>query len=206
MLFRAPGKRLYAITPDLADTDLLLEQCSAALNAGIGALQYRNKTASAELRRIQARDLNALCLDFGTPLIINDDWQLAKEIGAAGAHLGRDDGSLVAGRRAFDGVLGVSCYNQLDAALEAEQAGADYVAFGSFFKSDVKPDAIEAKLDLLEQAQQRLSIPVIAIGGITLANAARVRAAGADAVAVISGVFAQRDIGAAVMAFNKLLD
>lgn len=206
MLFGSPGKRLYAITPDLADTGALLEKCSAALTAGIGALQYRNKKASAALRRMQAHQLQTLCLHHNTALIINDDWPLAAELGATGSHIGTDDGSLPEIRRQFAGVLGVSCYNALEAALQAEQQGADYVAFGRFFASTVKPEAVAAKLDLLARAQAALSVPVVAIGGITLDNAARLREAGADAVAVISGLFDTADVGARVHAFNRLFD
>lgn len=206
MLFGSPGKRLYAITPDLADTGALLEKCSAALTAGIGALQYRNKNASAALRRTQAQQLQTLCLRHNTALIINDDWPLAAELGATGSHVGVDDGSLPEIRRDFSGVLGVSCYSALEAALQAEQQGADYVAFGSFFASSVKPEAIPARPDLLERAKIALSIPVVAIGGITLDNAARLRDAGADAVAVITGLFDAADVGARVHAFNRLLD
>lgn len=206
MLFGAPGKRLYAITPDLVDTDALLEKCSAALTAGIGALQYRNKKASVALRRTQARELQTLCLRHNTAFIINDDWPLAAELGATGSHIGADDGSLPAIRRNFLGVLGVSCYNVLGAALQAEQQGADYVAFGRFFASIVKPEAVAATPPLLERAAAALTVPVVAIGGITLDNAARLRDAGADAVAVITGLFDAADIGARVHAFNRLLD
>ena len=205
MLFGAPGERLYAITPDLAATSVLLEKCSAMLSAGVAALQYRNKSAPPELRRTQANHLLQLCAEFGTPLVINDDWQLATEIGAAGAHIGRNDGDLNAIRQQFSGLLGVSCYNNLEAAERAEQAGADYVAFGSFFASRVKPDAQSAELALLERAAGTLSIPIVAIGGITLSNAASLRVAGADAVAVISALFDAADIGATIAAFNRLL-
>lgn len=206
MLFQAPGKRLYAITPDFADTGALLEKCSAALTAGVGALQYRNKKASAALRRTQARQLQPLCLRHNTAFIINDDWRLAAELGATGSHVGADDGGLPEIRRDFAGVIGVSCYNALEAALQAEQQGADYVAFGRFFASTVKPEAAAAKPDLLERAKSALAVPVVAIGGITLDNAARLRDAGADAVAVISGLFDAADIGARVHAFNRLLN
>lgn len=206
MLFRAPGKKLYAITPDLADTELLLANCTLALRAGIAALQYRNKAASTASRQLQARQLKQLCQRFDTPLIINDDWQLAAQIDAAGAHLGREDGALAEARHQFSGILGVSCYDDLDGALRAEQAGADYVAFGSFFPSSVKPHAVSAPLELLAKARAALTIPIVAIGGITLNNAASVRRAGADAVAVISDLFNADDIGATVAAFNQLLE
>lgn len=206
MLFGSPGKRLYAITPDFADTDALLETCSTALKAGIAALQYRNKNASAALRRMQARELQTLCLRHKTAFIINDDWALAAELGATGSHVGTDDGSVAKIRRDFSGVLGVSCYNTLEAAVQAEQQGADYVAFGRFFASTIKPEAVAAKPDLLERAKAVLTVPVVAIGGITLDNAARLRDAGADAVAVISGLFDATDVGARAHAFNHLLD
>lgn len=197
---------LYAVTPDSADTPALLAKVEAALAGGARLLQYRNKTASAALRLIQGRALLALCWEYQVPLIINDHLDLALALDADGLHLGSDDGSLAAARcRLGDGkILGASCYRHLESAMEAQQAGVDYVAFGGFFPSTIKPSTIRAPLGLLGEAKQRLSVPVVAIGGITLDNAPHLVAAGADGVAVISALFEGADIQHTARRFSAL--
>jgi thiamine-phosphate pyrophosphorylase len=197
---------LYAVTPDSSDTPGLLAGVKSALDGGARLLQYRNKGTDAALRRAQGSALLALCRRYEVPLIINDDLDLALELNAAGVHLGSDDGSLRAARNRLGRtkILGASCYRQLAGALEAQEAGADYVAFGSFFASGVKPTAVRAPLDLLVEAKRRLSVPVVAIGGITLDNAPQLIAAGADAVAVISALFGAADVRAAARGFTTL--
>jgi thiamine-phosphate pyrophosphorylase len=150
-----------------------------------------------------------ICRAAGAKLIINDDVWLAVEIGADGAHLGRDDapgGSLAAARDALGPkrILGVSCYNEIALAEEAAAAGADYVAFGSMFPSRTKPGAVHAPLDLLGEAKRRVGLPVAAIGGITLDNAQQVIAAGADMLAVVSDLFDAMDIKARAEAYQQL--
>lgn len=201
-------KGLYAVTPDVADTSELLAKVEAALAGGASLLQYRNKSASPALRLVQARALLRLCRDHGAPLIINDHLDLALALDADGLHLGSGDGLLAHARAQLgpDKILGASCYNQLKNALAAGQAGASYVAFGSFFDSGVKPGAVRAPLELVRQAKQELPLPVVAIGGITLDNAPQVIAAGADAVAVISALFAAPDIRSAAQRFRALFE
>jgi thiamine-phosphate pyrophosphorylase len=197
---------LYAVTPDSADTPALLAKVEAALAGGARLLQYRNKTASTALRLIQGRALLALCREYQVPLIINDHLDLALALDADGLHLGSDDGSLATARRKLgDGtILGASCYRHLESAMEAQQAGVDYVAFGGFFPSTIKPSTIRAPLGLLGEAKQRLSVPVVAIGGITLDNAPHLVAAGADGVAVISALFGAADVKLAARGFSAL--
>ncbi|MGH8635088.1 MAG: thiamine phosphate synthase, partial [Burkholderiales bacterium] len=169
-------------------------------------LQYRNKPASSELRLMQARALLALCRNYRIPLIVNDHLYLAMAVEADGLHLGADDGSLAAARERLGParILGASCYDRLELALEAERIGADYVAFGSFFPSSVKPGAVRAPLALLREAKRRLSVPVVAIGGITLDNAPQLIAAGADGVAVVSALFGGDDVRRAARGFSAL--
>lgn len=197
---------LYAITPDLADTQALVAAAEAALAGGARVLQYRNKSATAALRLTQARALRALCRKRRVPLLINDHLELALAVEADGLHLGVEDGSLAAARAQLgpERILGASCYDRLEAALEAGRLGADYVAFGSFFPSSVKPGAVRAPLALLHNAKRRLAVPVVAIGGITLENAPELIAAGADSVAVISALFDADDIGNAARRFRAL--
>jgi thiamine-phosphate pyrophosphorylase len=158
------------------------------------------------LRLSQARALLALCRRSRVPLIVNDHLDLALTVGADGVHLGAEDGSLATAREQLGParILGASCYDRLELALEAERLGADYVAFGSFFPSGVKPGAVRASLTLLRDAKRRLSVPVVAIGGITLENAPQVIAAGADSVAVISALFGADDVRAAARRFSAL--
>jgi len=197
---------LYAVTPDLADTAELSRRVEQALLGGVHLLQYRNKTADAALRRAQASALHAACRRHGARLVINDDLALALDLGADGAHLGREDGDLVAARAALGPgrLLGVSCYDEMERAREAAHIGADYVAFGSFFASPTKPAAARAPLSLPAAAKRELGLPVCAIGGITLQNAPLLIAAGADLLAVISDLFEAPDIRARAAAFHSL--
>ncbi len=199
---------LYAITPDLADTDDLLYRVRAALAGGARVLQYRNKTADPQLRLTQARALQSLCVARGVPLIINDHLDVALAVDAAGLHLGGDDGDIAAARaRLGTGkLLGVSCYDRLELAEAALAAGADHIAFGSFFVSSIKPDAVRPPPDLVTRAKKRFAVPVVGIGGITPANAPQLISAGIDAVAVISAVFAAPDIEAAAREFQSLFE
>ena len=199
-------KGLYAITPDETDTAELLRKVRLALLGGARVLQYRNKAADAALRLEQARALRVVTQEFSVPLIINDDAMLAREVDADGVHLGGEDGS-VAGARAVMGsgkLIGVSCYNRLELAHEAVRQGADYVAFGSFFASAVKPGAVAASTELLRQAHREIAVPLVAIGGITVHNGAQLLEAGADALAVISALFGLADIQDAARQFSKL--
>ena len=196
---RASLAGLYALTPDLDDTELLVARVGAAIAGGATAIQYRHKRAAAVLRLDQARSLRQMCAAHGVTFIVNDDADLALAVDAAGVHLGRDDMSIAAARARLGSaaIIGVSCYDSLDRAAAAVREGADYIAFGSFFPSTVKPDAVRATPALLTVAKARWNVPVVAIGGITAARAAPLIAAGADALAVISAVFAAPDVGAA---------
>ena len=144
---------LYVITPDEPDTAELLRKVRLALLGGASVLQYRNKPADKALRLEQANALRELTREFSVPLIINDDAQLAQQVSADGVHLGRDDSSVVEARAllGIGKLIGVSCYNRPELARDAVKQGADYVAFGSFFPSIVKPDAVAASPGLLRQ-------------------------------------------------------
>lgn len=206
-----PG--LYAVTPDGLPETRLLDQVGQALAAGVRLLQYRAKApgkdeaGAAHARAATAGTIAAACRAAGALLIVNDDPALAASVNAHGVHLGRDDGTIAEARKHVGSALvGVSCYDSLERALQAEADGADYVAFGAMFPSRVKPSAVRASHELLAQARTRLRIPVVAIGGIDLDNAAGVLGAGADSLAVISAIFAAPDIGAAVRRFNELIE
>ncbi len=199
---------LYALTPEEADTAVLVAKVRAALAGGAAAVQYRNKSAAPRLQQEQAAALAAVCRAAGARFIVNDDLALARAAGADGVHLGRDDGDLALARARLgpDAILGASCYDRLDLAAGAVAAGADYVAFGSLFRSPTKPAAARAPLALISAAKRRLAVPVVAIGGITLANAPLAIAAGADALAVITALFAAPDVAAAARSFQRLFE
>lgn len=197
---------LYAITPDLADTELLCRKARAALAGGATVLQYRNKSATPALRREQAARLQALCRDRGVAFVVNDDVELALALGADGVHLGKDDGAARAARERIGAAmrLGISCYDSLARADAALAEGADHLAFGAAFPSRVKPDAVRASTDLFAEARARYRVPIVAIGGITLDNAPALIAAGVDAIAVISALFDAPDIEQAAASFTAL--
>ncbi|MES9963854.1 MAG: thiamine phosphate synthase [Candidatus Sedimenticola sp. 20ELBAFRAG] len=200
-------KGLYGITDSaLAAGSSTAEQVALALDGGAKIIQYRDKGTDDDKRAKEARDLLQLCRQHGVPLIINDDVELASRIGADGVHLGKDDPDLEAARSRLghEAIIGVSCYNRFELAIAAQQAGADYIAFGRFFSSSIKPDAVQADIGLLERAKEELHLPTVAIGGITPENGGALIKAGADMLAVIHGVFGQPDIKTACNKFNKL--
>ncbi len=177
-----------------------------ALEGGARAIQYRDKHADTAVRCARAASLARLCRRYDVPFIVNDDPVLALEAGAQGVHIGRDDGSVAAARAVLGAgaIIGVSCYNELARALQAADAGADYVAFGSVYPSQTKPDAVPAGHDLLRRAKDETGLAVVAIGGIKPDNGALLIEAGADALAVISGVFGENDVLAAARAYAQL--
>jgi thiamine-phosphate pyrophosphorylase len=197
---------LYAVTPDEADTAALLDKAARALRGGAAVLQYRNKTATAALKRQQAAALVTLCRAHDAIFIVNDDVGLALEVDAHGVHLGGEDGDLSEARRRIGPakLLGASCYNRMALGIAAKAAGADHVAFGAAFASPTKPAAVNASLDLYRRAAAEIGLPVVAIGGITLSNAGTLIAAGVDAVAVITDLFGAPDVEQQAMAFKAL--
>jgi thiamine-phosphate pyrophosphorylase len=190
---------LYAITPDGPD---VMDKVQQALEGGIALLQYRRKGFSREFLLQEAKQMHRLAQRHQIPFIVNDDVELALEIGADGVHLGREDGDLRAARKKLKTkLLGASCYDRIELARAAIAAGADYVAFGSVFSSPTKPNAVHAPLSLFGSNLPR---PICAIGGITLENAPQVIAAGADMVAVLSDLFDAPDIARRAAAYGKL--
>lgn len=206
MAARQDIKGLYAITLDEPDTVELTRKVRLALSGGASVLQYRNKSASPALKLQQAESLRALTREFNVTFIVNDDAQLAAQVDADGVHLGGEDGSVAAARALLGRakIIGVSCYNRAPLALEAVRQGADYVAFGAFFSSSVKPEAVKAEVALLHLARREVQAPIVAIGGITQQNGAALVAAGADALAVISALWNAADIQVSAQEFSTL--
>jgi len=198
---------LYAIADtSLLDWPQLLPATQAAIEGGARVVQFRDKTGNQRQRHQAATALQQLCQHSHIPFMINDDVDLAAAIAADGVHLGRADTALIDARKMLSkqSIIGISCYADLNRATAAEQAGADYVAFGAFFPSSTKPLAPTVSLETLTAARAQLHIPIVAIGGITPDNAAPVVAAGANMLAVISGLWSAPDITVAATRYNAL--
>ena len=197
---------LYAVTPNELDTKLLVAKVEAALKGGVRLIQYRNKAAGKSLLLRQATALLAACRAYDALLIINDHLDLCARIDADGIHLGATDCKPSPVRRLLgaDKIIGVSCYNQLNLAHEAESEGANYVTFGTYYSSDATTKIANAPLDILKQAKQVLKIPVVGFGHITIDNAGHVKQAGADAVAVIDTLFDAKNITSLSQQFNAI--
>ena len=201
---------IYLLTPDFDShgSDTVFNIVQRSLDAGVRAIQYRDKSATATQRLDRARRLGTMTRLADALLIVNDSIEIALDSGADGVHIGREDGDVAAARRRLpDQLLGVSCYNELELARAAVLAGADAVAFGSIYSSVTKPHAVRAPLSLLSEAraawpQQR----IIAIGGINAGNVAAVAAAGADAAAVMDAIFGAENPASAVRELIRRFD
>ena len=205
---RTELRGLYAVTPDCADGARLLADVEAALAGGCRLVQYRDKLSAMPEQVNRARALRALTRRFGATLLINDDLALAALVDADGVHLGRDDGNLVAARAILGPgkILGASCYADFAAGQAAARAGADYIAFGAAYPSPTKPQAANATVGLFFRAKSEIGVPVCAIGGIALDNAAPLIAAGVDLLAVITDLFSAPDIAARAAAYQRLFE
>jgi len=185
-----PDRGLYAITQtDGKNSETIIQQVLSAIKGGVSVIQYRDKNPDDFV--YLAKELLAICKHHQVPLIINDDADLAHQIGADGVHIGKDDGGIAAARKILgpNAIIGLSCYDDINCALQAQANGVDYVAFGRFFPSSSKPLASPAHCETLHQARQHINIPVVAIGGILPENGKQLLDAGADVLAVIGGLF-----------------
>ncbi len=204
-----PNRGLYAITdPALLPPQRLVAAVELAILGGAVMVQYRDKGEHHSARRRQAHALLRLCRRHRVPLIINDDVMLAREVGADGVHLGRDDAPVSLARELLgrDAIIGLSCHNLPERALRGQEDGASYVAFGRFFDSSTKPAAVQSSPEMLRQIAPLLSVPVVVIGGITPENGASLLHAGADLLAVIGGLFAAPEPRTAAAQFARLFD
>ncbi len=197
---------LYVLTHDeLMPQDRYFFMVEEALRGGARLVQLRDKRKPDRAMLEKAQKLRLLCEKYNAIFIVNDHLDIAVESGAHGIHVGEDDADISDVRKIIDsGIVGVSCYNDLERAQRAAFLGADYVAFGSFFPSPVKPDARKADIELLKQAKEVLHVPVCAIGGITANNAARLVDAGADMTAVITDIWRAPDIREQAARYSKL--
>ncbi|MCH9673009.1 MAG: thiamine phosphate synthase [Gammaproteobacteria bacterium] len=201
-----PTRGLYAVTPELEAVAQMEPLVEAALKGGAKMVQFRDKSTDDAAREEAARTLQALCNRFAAPLIINDDVELARVVGADGIHLGKDDMSPAQARAILgsQSIIGVSCYNDATVAANAIADGADYVAYGSFYPSPTKPDAVRASVDLVAATRPSLTVPLVGIGGITVENAPALISAGVDLLAVITAVFGTDNPSEAAQQFDRL--
>jgi len=206
--------RLYLITPPAFNPETFRPRFVEALEGGdVACVQLRLKAADGgpadrEAVRAAARILMPEAQKRDVAFIINDDAELAAELGADGVHVGQDDLSAQAARAIVgkDAIVGVTCHNSRHLAMEAAEAGADYVAFGAFFPTQTKVAKTQADLEALEIWSTMTTVPCVAIGGITLDNCEPLIAAGADFIAVVAAVWDHPEgPGAAVKAFNAIL-
>jgi thiamine-phosphate pyrophosphorylase len=198
---------LYAITDThLIPRERFVDTVEAAVRGGATMVQLREKDTPLEEVKRLAQEILAVTRRHGALLIVNDHPAVAKEIGADGVHVGREDPPVEEARALLgpEAIIGASCYGEVARAVAAEQAGADYVAFGTPFPSPTKAKRTDISLGIFQEAKQRVHVPVFAIGGITLANAPQVIKAGADGIAVVSGVFAASDVEGAARALAQL--
>jgi thiamine-phosphate pyrophosphorylase len=204
-----PNPGLYAITPDGISNDPNgLNRVRQVITGGAVLLQYRDDSADYKQRVVFAGLLAGLCADLDCPLIINNDVPLAADCGAAGVHLGAADMDISKARAELGAgaIIGASCYNQLDRGAAAVAAGASYLAFGSVYPSPTKPGAVHCPVSTLRLARQRFSLPLVAIGGITVENGAALLSADVDYLAVIGGLFVGHSEHIQAQRYTQLFD
>ena len=198
---------IYAISDDiLMPENLALEYAREILECGVKFFQFRSKKALKN-EKLASEILN-LCEKFDAKFIVNDDVKFAKKIGANAVHLGRDDESI---KEAFeilgdDAYVGVSCYNDINLAINAAKNGASYVAFGSVFTSPTKPNAPKCGLEVVKEAKQILNLPVCVIGGINETNIGSLSHTKPDLIAVISAIYRDGNIKENIKNLQKIIE
>ena len=180
---------LYGITPNNKLNIALIER--VIIKHQVNILQYRHKTNDDQLKLDEAQQLLDICLTHNTLFIVNDDINLCEKVGADGVHLGQNDTPINTAREQLGekAIIGISCYNQLQLALDAEQMGANYVSFGTLFSSITKPTASHCSLSVIKSVKEKIKLPIVGIGGITFENKKLAFAAGCNAVAMLNGLF-----------------
>ncbi len=194
-------RRFNSLNPIYAITDYenhtheeVLERSESLFRAGINLIQYRNKSCDIDQSIEYAASLKQLCIQYDVTLIINDSIKITEAIEADGLHIGKDDFSITDAKICLPNkIIGVSCYNDLNLAIEAEKKGADYVAFGAFFPTTSKSNTVPAPIGIIQRAKSVITIPIVAIGGITPINAGPLVSAKVDFIAAISGLYKDSD-------------
>ena len=199
-------KGLYAITPDSADLNTLIQKTQLAIEGGAFMVQYRSKIHDRDVKMQQCAAILRICREYDIPCIVNDDVEMCRVLEADGVHLGENDDNIAEVRRILgeDSIIGSSCYDQLNRAKIAQKEGASYVAFGTMFPTPTKPNAPRATLELLREAKSEIQIPIVAIGGITMNNAHDVIETGIDAIAVITSLYESNSIKETAETFSQM--
>ena len=199
-------KGLYAITPDSADLNTLIQKTKSAIEGGAFMVQYRSKIQDRDVKMQQCAAILRLCREYEIPCIVNDDVEMCRVLEADGVHLGEKDDNIAEVRHILgeDAIIGSSCYDQLDRAKSAQKEGASYVAFGAMFPTSTKPNAPRATLALLKEAKREIQIPIVAIGGITVNNAHDVIKTGIDAISVINSLYEAKSTKETAETFVKM--
>lgn len=199
-------KGLYIISDDtLTPNETIIEQMTQALEGGATIVQLRNKKGSLEEIKNLSIAVQKLCKSYDALFVLNDKIKLAIELGVDGLHIGKSDHHRFDEiRKNFKGIIGVSCYSSIEMAKDFENRGADYVAFGSFFTSPTKPDSNVIDLKILQEAKEKLTLPICAIGGITLSNVDQVMHYKPDMVSIISDMWSVDDIQQQAQNYTKL--
>ena len=199
-------KGLYAITPDSADLNTLIQKTQLAIEGGAFMVQYRSKIRNRDVKMQQCAAILRLCREYDVPCIVNDDVEICRVLKADGVHLGENDDNIAEVRHILgeDAIIGSSCYDQLNRAKQAQKEGASYVAFGAVFPTPTKPNAPRATLELLREAKSEIQIPIVAIGGITMNNAHDVIETGVDAIAVITSLYESNSIKETAETFSQM--
>ena len=199
-------KGLYAITPDSADLNTLIQKTQLAIEGGAFMVQYRSKIQNRDVKMQQCAAILRLCREYDVACIVNDDVEMCRILDADGVHLGENDDNIAEVKHILgeDSIIGSSCYDQLNRAKHAQKEGASYVAFGAVFPTPTKPNAPRATLELLREAKSEIQIPIVAIGGITMNNAHDVIKTGIDAIAVIASLYESNSIKETAETFSQM--
>ena len=187
--------KIYALSDEkFTPNELLFASIKRLCNGGVSMIQYRNKSGPHNEKELSK--ISEFCASMGVSFIINDDALLAKRVGAAGVHVGKDDGGVGRARDILgsNAIIGASCYDSCHLAIQTQNDGASYVAFGAVFRSPTKPNAVCCSLEVISRAKELLKVPVCAIGGINASNIASVAKAGADYAAVVSALYTKDQI------------
>jgi thiamine-phosphate pyrophosphorylase len=199
---------LYVITDDkLTPIDTIYKSVELSLRGGAKIVQLRTKIYNDKTISYLSLKIQDMCREYGALFILNDRIDIAIKLGLDGIHIGKDDYmDLKTVRENFRGVIGVSCYNDLKIAKNAQKNGADYVAFGACFASSTKPNAPTLDLNIIKKAKEKLEIPICAIGGINRSNIKTLLEYKPDMVAIISDIWNSDDIKERSLFFNTLLN
>lgn len=203
---KAEDLMVYAITDRYwLNGAKLADQVEDVLKNGATFLQLREKSFTHEEMVAEAKEIKAIAAKYQVPFVINDDIYTAKEIDADGVHIGQSDMEYRKAREILgeDKIIGLSAGN-LQEAIDAEKMGADYIGVGAVFHTDTKKDTTAMSFEELKEITDTVSIPVVAIGGISADNLMQLAGTGIDGISVISAIFGQEDPGAATKKLVEL--